>query len=161
MRVEVGRYWECPYMKGWRWPRLLLFSPSVVSDSLWARGLQHARIPCPLLFLALLKLMSTESIMPPNHFILCCPLLLLPSIFPSIGVFSSESAALSIGLQLQRTEVILSVILYFFVFFLLFSSPNFASSTLFGSVSVYSVQSLRHFRWSAIIKDKLFTDTKV
>ena len=36
--------------------------------------------------------MSTESIMPPNHFILCCPLLLLPSIFPSIGVFSSELA---------------------------------------------------------------------
>ena len=36
--------------------------------------------------------MSTESIMPPNHFILSCPLLLLPSIFPSIRVFSSELA---------------------------------------------------------------------
>ena len=41
--------------------------------------------------LSLLKLMSTESVMPPNHLILCCPLLLLPSIFPSIRVFSSES----------------------------------------------------------------------
>ena len=40
----------------------------------------------------LLKLMSTESVMPSNYFILCCPLLLLPSIFPSIRVFSNESA---------------------------------------------------------------------
>ena len=40
---------------------------------------------------SLLKLMSIESVMPSNHLILCCPLLLLPSIFPSIGVFSSES----------------------------------------------------------------------
>ena len=38
------------------------------------------------------KPMSIESVMPSNHLILCCPLLLLPSIFPSIGVFSSESA---------------------------------------------------------------------
>ena len=35
-----------------------------------------------------LKLMSIESVMPSNHLILCCPLLLLPSIFPSIRVFS-------------------------------------------------------------------------
>ena len=40
----------------------------------------------------LLKLMSIESVMPSNHLILCRPLLLLPSIFPSIRVFSSESA---------------------------------------------------------------------
>ena len=41
---------------------------------------------------SLLKLMSIESVMPSNHLILCCPLLLLPSIFPSIRVFSSETA---------------------------------------------------------------------
>ena len=41
---------------------------------------------------SLLKLMSIELMMPPNHLILCCPLLLLPSIFPSIRVFSSETA---------------------------------------------------------------------
>ena len=41
---------------------------------------------------SLLKLMSIELVMPPNHLFLCHPLLLLPSIFPSIGVFSSESA---------------------------------------------------------------------
>ena len=40
---------------------------------------------------SLLKLMSIESVMPFNHLILCCPLLLLLSIFPSIKVFSSES----------------------------------------------------------------------
>ena len=38
-----------------------------------------------------LKLMSIESVMPSNHLILCCPLLLLPSIFPSIRVFPNES----------------------------------------------------------------------
>ena len=41
--------------------------------------------------LSLLKLMSIELVMPSNHLILCHPLLLPPSIFPSIGVFSSES----------------------------------------------------------------------
>ena len=40
---------------------------------------------------SLLKLMSVESVMPSNHLILCHPLLLLPSIFPSIRVFSNES----------------------------------------------------------------------
>ena len=40
---------------------------------------------------SLLKLMSIESVMPSNHLILCCPLLLLPSIFPSIRVFANES----------------------------------------------------------------------
>ena len=40
---------------------------------------------------SLLKLMSTELVMPSNHFILCHPLLLPPSIFPSIRVFSNES----------------------------------------------------------------------
>ena len=40
----------------------------------------------------LLKLMPIESVMPSSHLILCCPLLLLPSIFPSIRVFSNESA---------------------------------------------------------------------
>ena len=41
---------------------------------------------------SLLKLMSIESVMPSNHLILCCPLLLLPSIFSSFRVFSNESA---------------------------------------------------------------------
>ena len=41
---------------------------------------------------SLLKLMTIESMMPSNYLILCCPLLLLPSIFPSIRVFFNESA---------------------------------------------------------------------
>ena len=41
---------------------------------------------------SLLKLMFIELVIPSNHLILCCPLLLLPSIFPSIMVFSNESA---------------------------------------------------------------------
>ena len=45
---------------------------------------------------SLLKLMSMELVMLSNHVILCCPLLLLPSIFPSIKVFSNELALLHI-----------------------------------------------------------------
>ena len=61
-----------------------------MSDSLRPHGLQHARTPCPSPSLSLLKLMSIESVMPSNHLILCQPLLLLPSIFLSIRVFSNE-----------------------------------------------------------------------
>ena len=45
-----------------------------------------------IIFQSLLKLMSTESVMPLNHLILCCPFLPLPSIFPGIRVFSTELA---------------------------------------------------------------------
>ena len=66
------------------------FSPSVVSDSLWPHGLQHTRLPLSSInSRSLLKLTSIESVMPSNHLILCHSLL-LPSIFPSIRVFSSE-----------------------------------------------------------------------
>ena len=55
--------------------------------------LQHARLPCPSLSPRVCsELMSTESVMPSSHLILCHALLLLPSIFPSIEVFSRESA---------------------------------------------------------------------
>ena len=55
-------------------------------------GLQDARPPCPSLnSQSLLKLMSIDLVMSSNHLILCHPLLLLPSIFPSISVFSNES----------------------------------------------------------------------
>ena len=60
-----------------------------MSDSLRPYGLQHARLPCssPTSWFA----QTIESVMPSNHLILCCPLLLFPSIFPSIRVFSNES----------------------------------------------------------------------
>ena len=54
-------------------------------------GLQHARSLCPSPTPSLVKLMSIESVMPSNYLILCRPLLLPPSIFPSIRVFSNES----------------------------------------------------------------------
>ena len=58
---------------------------------------------------SLLKLMSIESVMPSNHLILCRPLLLLPSIFPSIGVFSNESV-LSIRCQSIGVSASVSVL---------------------------------------------------
>ena len=55
----------------------------------WTMALQASR--SFTISLRLLKVMSIESVMPSNHFILCCHLLRLPSIFPSIRVFSNES----------------------------------------------------------------------
>ena len=67
------------------------FSHSVMSNCLWPYGLQHARLPCPSPTPgACSDLSSIESMMPSNHLILCRPLLLLPSIFPSITVFFNE-----------------------------------------------------------------------
>ena len=53
---------------------------------------QHTRLPCPSPSQSFPNFMSTESVMPSNHLILCPPPLLLLSIFPSIKVSSSESA---------------------------------------------------------------------
>ena len=69
------------------------FSHSVVSDSLRPHESQHARPPCPSPTPRVHPdSTSIESVMPSNHLILCHPLLLLPSIFPSIRGFSNESA---------------------------------------------------------------------
>ena len=62
-----------------------------MSDSLRHHGLQHARLPCPSPTPGAYSNMSTESVMPSTHLILCRTLSLLPSIFPSIRVFSNES----------------------------------------------------------------------
>ena len=70
---------------------LLLFSRSVVSNSLQPHELQHTRLHCPSSSSRICLLMSIELVMPPNHLILCYSLLLLPSIFPSIRIFSNES----------------------------------------------------------------------
>ena len=69
------------------------FSRSVMSDSLQPHELQHTR---PSLFItnswSSLKLTSIESVMPSSHLILCCSLLFLPPIPPSIRDFSNESS---------------------------------------------------------------------
>ena len=62
------------------------FSCSVMPDSLQPQAFLSITNSW-----SLLKLMSIQLVMPSNHLILCCPLLLLPSIFPSIRVFFSES----------------------------------------------------------------------
>ena len=53
--------------------------------------LREIRLPCPSLSPSVLKLMSIVSVRPSNHLILCRPLLLQPSVFPNIRVFSNES----------------------------------------------------------------------
>ena len=70
----------------------MLFSHSVVSNSAppWTAACQ-ASLSFTISQI-LLKLISMESVMPSNHLIFSCPLLLLPSIFPSIRVFSNELA---------------------------------------------------------------------
>ena len=61
----------------------------VISNSLQSHRLQHTRLTSSQ---SLLKLMPIELVMPSNHLIFCHPFLLPPSIFPSIRVFSNESA---------------------------------------------------------------------
>ena len=72
------------------WHHSVQFSHSVVSDSLWPHESQHARLLCPSPTLGAYSDSSIVSVMPSNHLILCCPLLFLPSIFPTIRVFSNE-----------------------------------------------------------------------
>ena len=82
------------------------FSCSVVSSSLrpWTAACQASLSITNSR--SLLKLMSIESVMPSNHLIICCPILLLPSIFPSISLFqrvsSSHQMAKVLEFQLQH-----------------------------------------------------------
>ena len=60
---------------------------------MWPHGLQHIRLPCPSPSPgACSNSHLLNSVIPSNYLILCHPLLLLPSIFPSIRIFSNESA---------------------------------------------------------------------
>ena len=68
---------------------LLLFSCSVVSNSLQPHGLQHTRLPCPSPSPE--ACLDSCPLSSSNRLILCHPLLLLPSILPSIRIFSNES----------------------------------------------------------------------
>ena len=81
--------WSCP---------LLLFSHEVLSNSLqtpWTAA--HQASLSFTISQSLLKLMYIESVMPSNHLIICCPLLLLRSIFPSIRSFSMSQPFASGG----------------------------------------------------------------
>ena len=78
---------ELQYYLSFRYTTSVQFSCSAMSDSLRPHESQHARPPC-----SSPSPTSIESVMPSSHLILCHPLLLLPSIFPSIRVFFNESA---------------------------------------------------------------------
>ena len=105
MEFSRQEYWSgLPFLSPMHESEKSKWSRSVVSDSSWPHGLQPTRllrpwdfpgkstgVGCHCLLHSLLKFMSIESVMPSNHLILCCPLPLLPSIFPSIRVFSKES----------------------------------------------------------------------
>ena len=80
------------------------FRCSVMSDSLRPHGLQHTRLPCPPL-----SPEACSNSCPSSHLVLCHPLLLLTSVFPSIRVFSNESTlnqANILELQLEVEEKI-------------------------------------------------------
>ena len=83
------------FTRGW-WGKawlLFLFSLSVVFDSFWVHGLQACQASLSSTIIrSMLKFISIEAVIPCNHLILCLPLLLQPSLFPSIRVFSEESA---------------------------------------------------------------------
>ena len=90
---------------------LLLFSPPVMSDSFWPHGLQaflsftiSQSVP---------KFMSIASVMPSSHHILRCSLLLLPSIFPSIRVFSNKSAVCIRWPKYRSFSISLSILGWF------------------------------------------------
>ena len=76
---------------------------------MWPHGLQYTRLPFFTVSWSLLRFMLIESVMPFNHLILCHPLLLLPSIFPSSRVFSSE-CALRIRRQIIGTSASATVL---------------------------------------------------
>ena len=69
-----------------------LFSCQVMSNSLLPHELQHTRRPCPSVSPGVCSnsCLLIESVMPSNHLVLCCPFLLLSSVFPSIRVFRNE-----------------------------------------------------------------------
>ena len=100
----------------WNKPELwsVQFSRSVGSNSLRPHGLQHTRLPCPSptpgacsnscpLSQSLLKLMSIKLVMLSNHLLLCHPLLLPPSFFPSIRSFQMSQFFASDGQSIRAS----------------------------------------------------------
>ena len=88
------------------------FSRSVMSDSLWPHGMQHASLSITS-SRSLLKLMSIESVMPSNHLILCHPLLLPLQSFPASGSFQMSqflaSGGQSIGVSASTSVLPMNI----------------------------------------------------
>ena len=134
-----------------------------MSDSLQPHGVQPTRHPFVTLWTAahqvslsftlscsLLKFMSIESVMPSNHLMLCHPLLLLPSIFPSTRVFSNESK-FSLPKELQTTTKRLSLSLLWAAAKSLQSCPTLCNP-IDGSPpgSIPGILQARTLEWVAI-----------
>ena len=121
MRVASGRLW---LRQWWINIHMSIFFAWLVGFSS-VQSLSHVRLFATLWTAArqaslsitnshsLLKLMSIELMMPSNHLILCHPLLLLPSIFPSIRVFSNESvlciSGQSIGVSASASDLPINI----------------------------------------------------
>ena len=95
MAQELRGNISCLVFPPWNVAFCVLYSYLLFSHCVWLFATPWAAAHQAFLSFTnswnLLKLMSIESVMPSNHLILCHPLLLLPSIFPSISVFCSES----------------------------------------------------------------------
>ena len=118
------------------------FSRSVVSDSLWPHGLQHTRPPCssptPGVYSNSCPTQEfdvqshhqpIELVMPSNHLILCHPLLLPPSIFPSIRIFSGDEP------NLPPCSFVFGLFIWSFCF-LTISCSDSSSTALFAIISL-------------------------
>ena len=106
------------------------FSRSVVSDSLQLHELQHARPPCPSPTPGVHP--NSRPVMPSSHLILCCPLVLLPPIPPSIRVFSNEST-----LRMRWPK-------YWSFSFSIIPSKVIS----FNNWNIFSVKFFREFEWN-------------
>ena len=89
---------------------ILLFSCSVVSNSMWPHGLQACQASLSFtISWSLLRLISIESVMSFNHLVLCRPLLLLPSIFPALGPFLMSQIFASGSESIETSASILAL----------------------------------------------------
>ena len=90
----MNEFWTHGSVLSWTAQSVQFSSVALSRLTLWPHELQHARPLCPSSTPSrnLLKLMSTELVMPSSYLILCCPLLFLPSIFSSISLFQGVSS---------------------------------------------------------------------
>ena len=122
---------------------LLLFSCLVVFNSLWPHGLQHTRLPCPSPSPRACSNSCPLSLWcHPIISSLCCLLLLLLSIFPSIGVFSSESGGQSIGASASASVFPMNIQCWFPLALTdLISLQSKRLSRVFSNTTVQSINS--------------------
>ena len=106
----IGWRGRCEGVSGWG----THVNPRLIHFNVWQNPLQY----CKVISLQLIKkkkkkLMSIESMMPSNHLILCHPLLLLPSVFPNIKVFSNEFASGGHNIGISASALPMSIQCWF------------------------------------------------